>query len=105
MGVIHEPWETVAHSPSHDFFLSNWTDFKNKYQKQKLQGWLFSYIEKTWMSYQVHFVKCFADDQIQLGMRVTSRAEGSHAIVKKYINLAKCELLTVQQRLNLMLEA
>jgi hypothetical protein len=38
-------------------------------------------------------------------MRVTSRAEGSHAVIKKYINLAKCDLLKVQQRLNLMLEA
>jgi hypothetical protein len=57
------------------------------------------------MPYQVHFVRCFADEHIHLGMRVTSRAEGSHAVIKKYINLAKCDLLTVQQRLNLMLEA
>jgi hypothetical protein len=56
------------------------------------------------MPNQVHFVRCFADDHIHLGIRVTSRAEGSHAVVKKYINLAKCDLLTVQQRLNLMLE-
>jgi hypothetical protein len=38
-------------------------------------------------------------------MRVTSRAEGSHAVFKKYINFAKCDLLTVQKRLNPMLEA
>jgi hypothetical protein len=56
------------------------------------------------MPYQVHFVRCFADEHIHLGMRVTSHAEGSHDVVKKYINLAKCDLLTVQQRLNLMLE-
>jgi hypothetical protein len=57
------------------------------------------------MPYQVHFVRCFADEHIHLGMRVTSRVEGSHAVVKKYINLAKYDLLTVQQRLSLMLEA
>jgi hypothetical protein len=57
------------------------------------------------MPYQVHFVRCFADEHIHLGMRVTSRAEVSHAVVKKYINLDKCDLLTVQQRLNSMLEA
>jgi hypothetical protein len=105
MGVFHEPRETVAHSSSHDIFLSNWTDFKNKYQKQKLQGWLLSFVEKTWMPNQVHSVRCFADEQIHLGMRVTSRAKLSHAVFKKYINLAKCDLLTLQQRLNLMLEA
>jgi hypothetical protein len=57
------------------------------------------------MPYQVHFVRCFPDEHIHLGMRVTSRVEGSHAVVKKYINLAKCDLLTVHQRLNPMLEA
>jgi hypothetical protein len=30
-----------------------------------------------WMPYQVKFVRCFADEHIHLGMRVTSRAEGS----------------------------
>jgi hypothetical protein len=35
-----------------------------------------SYIEETWIPYQVHVVKCFADEHIQLGMSVTSRAEG-----------------------------
>jgi hypothetical protein len=80
-------WETVVQSPSNDIFSSNCTDFKNK-----------SHIERAWMSYQVPFVRCFADEHIHLGMRVTSRAGGSHAIVKKYINLAKVELLTVQQQ-------
>jgi hypothetical protein len=95
MGVFHEPWETVAHFPSNKIFLRNWTDFKNKYQKQKQQGWLLSYIGKTWMPYQIHFVRCFADEQIHLGMRVTSCAKRSHAVIKKYINLAKCDLLTL----------
>jgi hypothetical protein len=65
---------------------------------------LVSHIERAWMPYQVHFVRCFADEHIHLGIRVTSRAEGSDAVVKKYIILDKCDLLTVQQRLNLMLE-
>jgi hypothetical protein len=62
-------------------------------------------ILKTWMPYQVHYVRYFADDHIHLGIGVTSRAEGSHAVIKKYTSWAKCDLLTVQQRLNLMLEA
>jgi hypothetical protein len=57
------------------------------------------------MPYQVRFVRCFANEHIHLSMRVISRAEGLHAVIKKYINLAPCDLLKVQQRLNLMLEA
>jgi hypothetical protein len=52
----------------------------------------------------VHFVKCFADEHIHLGMKVISRAEGYHAVIKKCINLCNVDLLTVQQRMHLMLE-
>jgi tryptophanase len=72
---------------------------------QQLQGGLVSYTEETWIPYQMHFVKCFADEHIHLGMTVTSRAGGHHAVIKKHINLCNVDLFTVQQRLYLMLEA
>jgi hypothetical protein len=57
------------------------------------------------MPHQKHFVRCFTDDCTHFGVRMKSRAEGYHAVIKKYINLATCDLLTLVQRLQLMLEA
>jgi hypothetical protein len=39
-----------------------------------------------------------------MGSRCSSRVESSHSAMKRYVNLAKCDLLTCKERLDVLLE-
>jgi hypothetical protein len=49
-------------------------------------------------------VRAFTDRYLHLGSRSTSRGQGNHFCVKRYISFARCDLLRVFQNISLMLE-
>jgi hypothetical protein len=43
------------------------------------------YIHSTWLVHKELFVKCWTDQHFHLGTRTTSRVEGAHSTLKKYL--------------------
>ena len=61
-----------------------------------------AYVTKTWLPHKETFVSYLADQHMHLGSANTSRAGGSHAVIKQYIRSSTMDLLGVFKKLELM---
>ena len=95
-------WSVCTESCTVEEFESNWNLFDQRWSVNHLHA--VSYISKTWIMYKEKFIRAFTDQHLHLGCRTTSRGEISHYAMKHYVNLAKCNLLTVHEKINLMLD-
>jgi hypothetical protein len=65
---------------------------------------LLRYLVKTWLEKdKERFVYCWANRHLHFGHRETSRAEGAHSVVKRYLQVSTGDLYGVLQKLSLML--
>ena len=61
---------------------------------------VWNYLNATWLSLKEHFVKCFLVDTLHFGNFATSRVEGSHASMKKVLEVSTGDLPTVTAKLD-----
>jgi len=62
------------------------------------------YLEKTWLDeHKERFVFCWANRYLHFGNRETSRAEGAHSIIKRYLQVSTGDLYGVLEKLSMML--
>lgn len=95
-------WNAFCHSESQELLDCNWRDFVEKYTHSHSSA--VRYVENTWLIHQEKFVRFFVNQHLSLGVTTTSRAEGMHFVMKRYINLSRYDLFSAQHKINLMLE-
>lgn len=91
----------VISSPTEDLYKSKLEAFKTDYQQQQV---ILSYIDKTWLEpWSKRFVRAFADRHLHFENRATSRVEGGHSALKRYLQISTGDLKHALDKINLML--
>ena len=99
-----------------NLFMSSWTnvvysksevEWERNYEKFKTDFSSFpnslNYIERQWIPYKEKFISCFVNCYSHFGSTSTSRVEGNHHLLKEYVRLGNLDLLSVLNKLELML--
>ncbi|PIA55362.1 hypothetical protein AQUCO_00800248v1 [Aquilegia coerulea] len=94
-------WTDLVQSDSVSSFNSAWKEFEVTY-KEKVN--VVDYIKKIWLPFKERFVKTWTDIHLHLGNRVTSRAEGAHAVLKKYLQVSTSDLHVAKEKICLAVE-
>ena len=78
-------------------FSENEEDYKRNIQEivQVAPSEVVRYLESTWLQYIDRFVRLHTGRYLHLGTSSTSRGEGAHYVVKRYIKIATLDLLQV----------
>jgi hypothetical protein len=63
-----------------------------------------NYVTKTWLIHKKHFVKAWTLNYPHFGSKTSSRAEGAHAFIKKFLQVSTGDLLTVFNKLKIALD-
>ena len=94
-------WHRLVSSETVDDYEKKWAEFRIQWQGYPQ---LLRYLTKTWLERdRKRFVRCWADRCLHFGHRETSRAEGAHSVVKRYLQVSTGDLHGVLQKLSLML--
>jgi MULE transposase domain len=86
----------VVRSKSITIFEANWNMFCEKYQEFPT---ILDYIRKQWLPFKVHFVYAWTNQQLHFETRATSRAEGLHSSLKKYLIINTGDLKSVHEKI------
>ncbi|XP_052623634.1 PKS-NRPS hybrid synthetase cheA-like [Lactuca sativa] len=78
-------WNNVAYSTTITIFEQNWAKFELFYQTKKVA---IEYIKNTWLPWKEKFVSAWTKKYLHFGNRSSSRAEGAHAKLKKYLQVS-----------------
>ena len=64
-----------------------------------------AYLQDTWIDgHKEKFIRYWVDHVLYFGNRDTSRAEGAHATIKRYLQISTGDLYSILQKLAQMLE-
>jgi hypothetical protein len=85
-------WQSLVNSQTEDEYKTRLIDFSKKYQSIP---YALRYIKETWLIYKEKIIRCWTNQYLHLGNSSTSRVEGSHAFLKKYIQASTGDILTV----------
>ncbi|KAL5704010.1 hypothetical protein ACHQM5_022490 [Ranunculus cassubicifolius] len=94
-------WTGVIQSDSESLFNEAWKELEGAYKEKVI---VINYVRKTWLPFRQHFVKAWTDFHLHFGNRVSSRAEGAHAKLKKYLKLSTNNLLVPSERICLAVD-
>ena len=64
----------------------------------------FHYLDRTWLIHKKRFICAWTNKVKHFGHTVTSRVEGGHAMIKKWIAVSTGDLATVYIRLSIACE-
>lgn len=94
-------WYNMLKSSNINELFTNYSIFINQYSKvnKKIE----SYIGSTWCIHFDKFASPFTNYNPNLGVTTTSRIEGNHAIIKQFLGSSNLNLLSVFERINIML--
>ena len=79
-------------------FEEAWIQFQARYSGAHSQ--CVQYLSQTWITHKQKFVDVWIDSYLNLGEKATSRCEGTHATLKKYIKVYTGILLAVYEHLS-----
>lgn len=94
-------WTDLIKSPNESSFDKAWDRFENEYKENAA---VLNYIRGTWLPLKEKFVSAWTDEVAHLGNRATSRAEGAHATLKKYLQVSTGGLREVKEKICLAIE-
>ena len=96
-------WRHVITSPSVSDYEKHWFEFQHIYREYPE---ILRYLINTWLKdHKEKFVHCWADRYPHFGHHETSRAEGAHSVIKRYLQVSTGDLHNVLEKLSLMLTA
>ena len=96
-------WTTLINSSSYELYNENWNKLKDTYNVQ-VPG-LVQYVKETWLNnFKLSLVKTYADLHPHYGNRTTSRVEGGHAVLKRYLQVSTGDLRMVFDKITILLE-
>ncbi|PWA36651.1 hypothetical protein CTI12_AA597770 [Artemisia annua] len=99
--IFMSTWNVVAYSTTEALFNKNWADFELFYKGKKDA---LDYIKKNWFPWKEKFVSAWTEKYLHFGNRASSRAEGAHAKLKKYLQVSTGDFHQVKKKLCLEIE-
>ncbi|PWA55937.1 hypothetical protein CTI12_AA397510 [Artemisia annua] len=99
--IFMSTWNVVAYSTTEALFNKNWADFELFYKGKKDA---LDYIKKNWFPWKEKFVSAWMEKYLHFGNRASSRAEGAHAKLKKYLQVSTGDFQQVKKKLSLAIE-
>jgi len=93
-------WNACVSSHTIYSFEENWASFHFKYSSEQPA---LNYITHTWLPWKERFVKCFTGKNPHFGTTSSSRGEGSHFVLKRFLNISQLDMLSVYKKIKLML--
>ena len=94
-------WTALINSHDETTFNEAWSKFEVEY-KQKVV--VLDYIKATWLPLKEKFVAAWTGKVAHFGNRATSRGEGAHSILKKYLQVSSGGLSEVKEKICLAIE-
>jgi MULE transposase-like protein len=79
-------WHTVIQARTIEQFDKHWLEFQTQYSTPKTQQCVI-YLQNEWLKpgQRERLVEAWTNQHLHFGIRVTSRAEGAHAYIKRYL--------------------
>ncbi|KAG5552486.1 hypothetical protein RHGRI_010537 [Rhododendron griersonianum] len=94
-------WNEVISTPDEGAFDEAWKLFELLYNEKE---YVLSYIQRTWLPFKERFVKVWTEKCSHFGNCVSSRAEGAHGKLKKYLQVSTGDLHQVKNKICLAIE-
>ncbi|PWA86891.1 protein FAR1-RELATED SEQUENCE 5 [Artemisia annua] len=86
----------IKKSTTEALFNKNWADFELFYKGKKDA---LEYMKKNWFPWKEKFVSAWTEKYLHFGNRASSRAEGAHAKLKKYLQVSTGDFQQVKKKL------
>jgi hypothetical protein len=79
-------WRAVIQARTIEQFDKHWLDFQIQYSTPKTEQCV-TYLQNEWLKpgQRERLVEAWTNQHLHFGIRVTSRAEGAHAYIKRYL--------------------
>ena len=79
-------WRTIIQARTIEQFDKHWLNFQTQYSTPKTQQCVI-YLQNEWLKpgQRERLVEAWTNQYLHFGIRVTSRAEGAHAYIKRYL--------------------
>lgn len=94
-------WTKLIESPNVSNYEEAWHILEVQYREKEF---VLCYIKKTWLPFKEKFVYAWTGNYAHFGNRVTSRVEGAHAMIKKYLHVSTGNLREVKEKICLAIE-
>ena len=95
-------WQSVVNAPTSKECLETWSAFIDKWESSHQAD--VQYLFKTWMEpWCDRFCKYATNKVLHFGITTTSRVEGMHRVLKRYLKFSTGDLMTVVDKIELML--
>nr|XP_043637923.1 protein FAR1-RELATED SEQUENCE 5-like [Erigeron canadensis] len=99
--IFMASWNNVVYSVREAMFVTNWVEFELFYNDKREA---LEYIKSTWLPWKEKFVNAWTEKYLHFGNRCSSRAEGAHAKVKKYLEVSTGGFKEVKDKICLAVE-
>nr|CAG8652006.1 14323_t:CDS:1 [Entrophospora candida] len=97
-----ELWKAVTASITEQDFTTKWNEFLECYASKPN---VLQYLQETWILHKECFISAWVDRYLHLGNKATSRVEGAHATLKKYLQSSRGDLESVHRKIILQVES
>ncbi|KAG5544831.1 hypothetical protein RHGRI_017326 [Rhododendron griersonianum] len=94
-------WTNLVESPDESCFNKAWQRLQVVYKEKE---YVCNYIKNTWLPFKEKFVKAWTGNHLHFGNHVTSRAEGAHAMLKRYLTVSTGNFHEVREKICLAIE-
>jgi hypothetical protein len=84
-------WRSVIQAPTVKQFESLWLEFKTQYSSTPETQYCVTYLQNEWLKpgQKERLVAAWTNQYLHFGVRTTSRVEGAHAYIKRYLGGSK----------------
>lgn len=92
--VFQAAWHAILAAPTIEQFDKLWLEFKTQYSNPKTYKCI-SYLQKEWLKdgQKERLLAAHTNQYLHFGIRTTSRNEGAHAYIKRYLGGKKSKRL------------
>jgi hypothetical protein len=80
----------------------SYTEALGEFRAQYPRSLALAYLEKTWLPYKESLVLAWTNRTLHFGILTTSRVEGSHSVLKGYLQVSTGDLHAVAERMGLL---
>ncbi|KAG5540998.1 hypothetical protein RHGRI_021027 [Rhododendron griersonianum] len=94
-------WTNLVESPDESCFNEAWQRLQVDYKEKE---YVCNFIKNTWLPFKEKIVKAWTGNHLHFGNRVTSRAEGAHAMLKRYLTVSTGNFHEVREKICLAIE-
>ncbi|KAH6600454.1 hypothetical protein BASA61_002273 [Batrachochytrium salamandrivorans] len=97
-----DDWSQLVYCFSEQAFEDKWTKFQIKWRPK--QDTLVQYVHDTWLIHKEKIIRCWTDRVLHFESTSTSRSEGNHFVIKRILGIVNNDLLTVFNKIRLLLD-